>query len=221
MSYSQRARRFFDELMSFPSKKITKQVSVEVYPAYRVLRFDGRHPERPKDYEIALVNVQTQEIAYFVDVAHLGTDLGGKPTVHALAFRSTDAAHKIALENFASSIMFDLLVPNHTVILASGNQSAGGIFLWQARLSEAIHFGRKAYFVQSDGNLRPLSSNADFQALRDEVWSLESTSETCLAVLSRKELSEQANYEKLLGELRPRMSVKVNEMILASPSESA
>lgn len=216
MRYSQRARKFFDELMSFPSKKITKQVSVEVYPAYRVLRFDGRHPERPKDYEIALVNVQTQEIAYFMDVAHLRTDLGGKPTVHALAFRSTDAAHKIALENFASSIMFDLLVPNHTVILASGNLSAGGLSLWQERLSEAVFFGRKAYYLQQEGLLRALSTNEEYQVLKDEIWSMDNAAENNIAVISRKELSGKADYQALLDELEPRMRTEAGNLVLAA-----
>lgn len=203
--------------MSFPSRKITKQVSVEVYPAYRVLRFDGRIPGRPDDYEIALVNIQTRQIAYFVDIAHLGVDLGGKPTIHALAFRSTDAAHRIALENFAASVMFDLLVPNHTVILADGNLSAGGIFLWEARLSEAVHFGRKAYYLQEDGDLRALSSNDDYQALKDEIWSAESVGKLNVAVLSRKGLSSKVDYQALLRKLEPRMGVKVDELVLFHP----
>lgn len=182
-----------------------------------MLRFDGRIPGRPDDYEIALVNIQTRQIAYFVDIAHLGVDLGGKPTIHALAFRSADAAHRIALDNFAASVMFDLLVPNHTVILADGNLSAGGIFLWEARLSEAVYFGRKAYYLQEDGDLRALSSNDDYQALKDEIWSAESVGKLNVAVLSRKGLSSKVNYQALLRKLEPRMGVKVNELVLFHP----
>lgn len=210
----QSAQQFFDNLMDSSPRSISKRISAEVYPAYRVLRVDGRFADRALDYEIALVNTNTREIAYYLDVAHLGTDLRGKPAIHALTYRSTDAAYKVALEGFATSVMFDCLVPDHTVILADGNLSAGGQFLWHARLSEAIHYGRKSYFIQADGHLRRLESGGDHQILTDEIWLAKNAGLINLAAVSSRDLVAQIDHESLACELKQRMSVCVNELIL-------
>lgn len=200
--------------MACEHRNITKKVSVEVFPAYRVLQLEGRLQGRSCDYEIALVNIHTREIAYYVDVAHLYGDLGSKPMIHFLAYRSPDASHSSALEGFASSVLFDLLVPNHTVILADGNHWAGGPFLWQSKVSQAIQYGRKTYFIEDHGSLRRLATHEAHQALTDELWSKDAGDQPNLAAISRQELSGHVDTTYLRRQLEWRMNVQTERLVL-------
>lgn len=195
-------------------------MSVEVYPAYKVLRLDGRLAERPNDYELVLVNTISKEIAYYVDVALLDSRIEGKQAIHPLVYRSTNAAHSIALEGFGSSILFDCLVPHHTVILADGNHWDGGQFVWASRVSKAIGYGRKTYFIESDGALRRLNSHSDHQALNNELWDEDSGEQINLAVISKAELSGKADRDLLMRQLAGRMTVVTDRLILAGQPTS-
>lgn len=213
LTRQQLRQQFFEKMMDSPHRNITKRISVEVFPAYRVIRLEGRNSERLHDFEIALINTYSREIAYYVDVAYVDADFGGKPPIHALAYRSTDAAHKVALDGFAASVLFDCLVPDHTVILTDGNPTDGGPFLWESRISLAINYGRKAYFIQPDGVLRRLSSRDDHIALNDEIWSTPNAGKINLAAISGKELTAIADHDFLLNHLKPRMATQVTDLV--------
>lgn len=219
MNRKQLAQQFFDNLMDSPSDSIIKSISVEVYPAYRVFRVDGRLPGRPSDYEIALVNIHTREIAYYLDVALLESDLGAKTAIHALPYRSTNAGHRVALEGFASSVLFDYLVPSHTIILADGNQWAGGPFVWHSKVSQAIYYGRNTYFLQPDGALRRLASNEDHQRLTDELWSQDMCRQINLVAISRTELGERTDVGLLQRQIERRMHLNPEHLILGHHSQ--
>lgn len=218
MNRQQLAQKFFEDLMDFPSRNITKSLSAEIYPPYRVLRLDGRLPGRPLDYEIALVNIHTKEIVYYLDVAVLASNVGGKPLVHFLPYRSSNAAHSVALENFSASVLFDYLVPSHTVVLTDGNPFAGGHHQWSSRVSLAIFWGRRTYYIQRDGVLQRLNNHDDHQCLEDELWSDEGHHQVPnIALLSGKDLSGKLEICTLAHELERRMSIRPENLVLGTP----
>lgn len=214
MTRLQLAQQFYENLMGARSSEITSELSIEVYPDYRVLRLDGRFSSRPKDFEIVLVDVSSREVVYYLDVALLGSHVGVKPLIHALPFRTTNADHQVALEGFSSSLMYDYLIPKYVAVLADGNQTAGGIFLWSSKISEATYYNRNAYFIESNGAMRRLTTQDDHQALSDELWSAGAEHNLNLAAIAQNELPDRIDTEPFMPLIIERMKINTSLMVL-------
>ncbi|MBI6885095.1 hypothetical protein [Pseudomonas putida] len=215
MNRTELTQQFFDNLMAAKSTKI-KHLHFEIYPRYRLLRINGRSAGRPDDFEIAFVDTVAKEIGYYLHVTKLDGDLGGKPLIHALPYRSTNWMHQFSMRGLPATILYDYLLPDFTAILSDGNPYAGGLFLWESTVSQTIAFGRKAYYIEESGTLRAIESREAHLDLHDELWSAPARGRINLAAISKKNLTLDANLPHLLEQLKPRMHIDTSKLVLGN-----
>ncbi|UVL19639.1 hypothetical protein LOY44_01605 [Pseudomonas sp. B21-044] len=170
--------------------EIAAEAQCLLAPGYRLIRVDHRKRPTSDEFEIALVNDLERSVVYYnrVVISPI-VDLKCRPATQNLVWRSQDAQHLSVLSPVAQKVFFNYILEKYDVIVSDGQQTHQGKFFWQRQMSQAIAFGLHVYYYQMmTAKLEPILSQADLNALKDQLWSEDDGQEYHLALISKVEL---------------------------------
>lgn len=170
-------------------------------PGYRLIYVASRLND--DQFEIALINDYTAEVAYYNQVAIVHyKDLECRAAAQQRVWRSFNQQHKAALRDLPSMVLFGYILARYDVILSDNIQTGEGRHFWKAEMSEALYRKRYVYHYQlTTGELQHIRTNAELAHLSDQIWGSAQNHESRLAIIASKPLPRTVHIRPCGGEI--------------------
>lgn len=122
--------------------------------------------------EFFCLDTNAHRITYYMSCSVSNNKMLGQFVWQSLVWVS-DEYHRIYLNNIASQIFFEQLLPQYHTIVTDSEQSWRGKSFWRMSIAEAFSFGLHVYFCDfSNGTLEKLNSFKDLDKFQSEydIW---------------------------------------------------
>lgn len=165
---------------------------VVLSPGYRIVRVDGRLPDRisQNHFELALINDVSEDVAYYNRVVIQPDNfLNCRPVTQVLVWRTQKPKHRKELHDLAGVIFLNYLLEKYDVIVSDMNQTHDGMSFWQARMYDALAYGLNVYaYDMISCELNEISSEDDVGRYEQWLWGDPEHHQQRLAIISKLKL---------------------------------
>jgi hypothetical protein len=105
----------------------------------------------------------------------------------------------LAVRGMPTIVMFDVLLPKHTVVLSDSKHSPDGRRFTENRMVEAINKGLFVYALQTMGPrwIKQLKSAIEIDNFKDQIWGEDKKFTTVLVVISNNPLDPKPDVQVL------------------------